>query len=122
MRDRFYADVAEPLLVLEIESDLLDAEVREETVGDATYPHVYGPIPTVRRRRLATGAAADHRPRDQPRAARSSAPHDHGLASAWWRRRSVLAARPRCPRLVLWRVIRAVACGRSADDGHLRAA
>jgi len=46
VRDRHYADVAEPLLVLEIESDLLDAEVRDEPVGDATYPHVYGPIPT----------------------------------------------------------------------------
>ena len=46
VRDRYYAEVAEPLLVLEIESDLLDAEVREEPVGDATYPHVYGPIPT----------------------------------------------------------------------------
>ena len=46
VRDQYYADVAEPLLVLEIESDLLDAEVRDETVGDATYPHVYGPIPT----------------------------------------------------------------------------
>jgi uncharacterized protein (DUF952 family) len=46
VRDRYYADVTEPLLVLEIETDLLDAEVRDEQVGDEVYPHVYGPIPT----------------------------------------------------------------------------
>ena len=46
VRDRFYADVTEPLVVLEIETDRLDAEVRDERVGDTTYPHVYGAIPT----------------------------------------------------------------------------
>ena len=46
VRDRYYADVAEPLVILEIESDLLDAEVRDEQVGDEVYPHVYGPLPT----------------------------------------------------------------------------
>jgi uncharacterized protein (DUF952 family) len=45
VRDRYYADVTEPLVVLEIETDLLDAEVRDEQVGDEVYPHVYGPIP-----------------------------------------------------------------------------
>lgn len=45
VRDRLYGDVTEPLVVLEIETDLLDAEVREEQVGDEVYPHVYGPIP-----------------------------------------------------------------------------
>jgi glutathione S-transferase len=45
VRDRFYADVTEPLVVLEIDTDLLAAEVREEQVGDEVYPHVYGPIP-----------------------------------------------------------------------------
>ncbi len=45
VRDRHYADVTEPLVVLEIETDLLDAEVRDEKVGDEVYPHVYGPIP-----------------------------------------------------------------------------
>lgn len=45
VRDRHYADVIEPLVVLEIETDLLDAEVRDEQVGTETYPHVYGPIP-----------------------------------------------------------------------------
>jgi uncharacterized protein (DUF952 family) len=40
----FYSDVEEPLVVLEIETDLLDAEWREDQVGDQTFPHVYGPI------------------------------------------------------------------------------
>jgi len=46
VRDRFYADVTEPLVVLEVETDRLDAEVRDEEVGDEVYPHIYGPIPT----------------------------------------------------------------------------
>jgi uncharacterized protein (DUF952 family) len=45
VRDRFYADVTEPLVVLEIETDLLGSQVREEPVGGEVYPHVYGPIP-----------------------------------------------------------------------------
>ena len=46
IRDVLYADVTEPLVVLEIETDLLEAEVRDEEVGDEVFPHVYGPIPT----------------------------------------------------------------------------
>jgi uncharacterized protein (DUF952 family) len=46
VRDRFYADVTEPLVVLEVDTDRLEAEVRDEEVGDEIYPHVYGPIPT----------------------------------------------------------------------------
>jgi uncharacterized protein (DUF952 family) len=46
VRDRHYAEVTEPLVVLEIETDRLDAEVRDEQVGDEVYPHVYGAIPT----------------------------------------------------------------------------
>ena len=46
IRDVLYADVTEPLVVLEVETDLLDAEVRDEEVGDEVFPHVYGPIPT----------------------------------------------------------------------------
>jgi uncharacterized protein (DUF952 family) len=45
VRDHHYAEVTEPLIVLEVDTDLLDAEVREEQVGDEIYPHVYGPIP-----------------------------------------------------------------------------
>ncbi len=45
VRDLHYADVTEPLVVLEVETDLLDAEVRDEQVGEEVFPHVYGPIP-----------------------------------------------------------------------------
>ena len=46
VRELFYADLTEPLVLLEIETDLLDVPVVEEAVpglGD-TYPHVYGPL------------------------------------------------------------------------------
>ena len=44
VRERFYADVGEPLVLLEIETDRLDVPVVEEAVPDGgeTYPHVYG--------------------------------------------------------------------------------
>lgn len=45
IRDVIFADVTEPLVVLEIETDLLDAEVRDEEVGDQVFPHAYGAIP-----------------------------------------------------------------------------
>jgi uncharacterized protein (DUF952 family) len=41
---RFYSDVAEPLVILEIDTDLLDVPWREEDVGEETYPHVHGPL------------------------------------------------------------------------------
>ena len=46
VRKRFYADVSEPLVLLEIDPLLLSAEVREELVPGTgeTFPHVYGPI------------------------------------------------------------------------------
>ena len=46
--NRFYADVAE-LIILHIEPELLDAEVRVEPAAegiDELFPHVYGPLPT----------------------------------------------------------------------------
>jgi uncharacterized protein (DUF952 family) len=46
VRDLIYGDVTEPLVILEVETDRLDAEVRDEQVGDEVYPHIYGPIPT----------------------------------------------------------------------------
>jgi uncharacterized protein (DUF952 family) len=52
--ERFYADSAEPLVLLEIETDLLDVPWQEDQVDDGTYPHVYGP--------LATSAVVDARP------------------------------------------------------------
>ncbi|QIG45985.1 DUF952 domain-containing protein [Nocardioides anomalus] len=44
VRERYYADVEEPLLLLEIDTDLLDVPWREDPVGDDTFPHVYGPL------------------------------------------------------------------------------
>jgi uncharacterized protein (DUF952 family) len=47
VRARYYADVAEPLVLLEIETDLLDVPVVEEPPApDATetFPHVYGAL------------------------------------------------------------------------------
>ena len=48
VRERFYAGVTEPLLLLVIETDLLTSPVVEEVPADATesFPHVYGPINT----------------------------------------------------------------------------
>lgn len=45
--DRFYADVAEPLVLLTIDPSRLDAPVVYEPGGDdgELFPHVYGPIP-----------------------------------------------------------------------------
>ena len=47
VRDRFYADVTEPLVLLAIDTDRLASPVVEESPGDGideTFPHVYGPI------------------------------------------------------------------------------
>jgi uncharacterized protein (DUF952 family) len=43
---RHYAEVTEPLVRLEIETDLLESPWREEAVGDETFPHVRGPLNT----------------------------------------------------------------------------
>jgi glutathione S-transferase len=45
--DRFYADVTEPLVLLEIDTDLLGSDVVEEPPAPGvaeTFPHVYGPV------------------------------------------------------------------------------
>ena len=46
VRDRFYADVTEPLVLLEIDPARLGARVVEESPDGSTeeFPHVYGPI------------------------------------------------------------------------------
>ena len=44
--DRYYADAAEPLVLLTIDRDRLTSPVRDEQVGEETYPHVFGPINT----------------------------------------------------------------------------
>lgn len=48
VRAAFYAGVTEPLVLLEIETDLLDVPVVEEPPApgvEETFPHVYGAIP-----------------------------------------------------------------------------
>jgi uncharacterized protein (DUF952 family) len=48
VRERYYGDVDEPLLLLEIDTDLLDVPWVEEPPAPGvaeTFPHVYGPIP-----------------------------------------------------------------------------
>jgi uncharacterized protein (DUF952 family) len=47
VRDAFYADVTEPLVLLEVDPALLDVPVVDEVPagGDEAYPHVYGPLP-----------------------------------------------------------------------------
>ncbi|HEU4811728.1 MAG TPA: DUF952 domain-containing protein [Nocardioides sp.] len=46
VRERFYADVDEPLVLLTIDTDRLASPVVEEVPDGATetFPHVYGPI------------------------------------------------------------------------------
>ncbi len=47
IRDRFYGDVTEPLLLLQIDTDRLDVPVLDEPGepgSQETFPHVYGPI------------------------------------------------------------------------------
>lgn len=47
VRERFYADVAEPLVLLEIDTDLLGVPLVEEPPAPGmteTFPHIYGPL------------------------------------------------------------------------------
>jgi glutathione S-transferase len=47
VRERFYADVTEPLVLLVVDTDLLDVPVVEEVPAPGmteTFPHVYGPL------------------------------------------------------------------------------
>ena len=47
VRERYYADVTEPLVRLEIETDLLDVPWVEELpapTATETFPHIYGPL------------------------------------------------------------------------------
>lgn len=48
VRDRFYGDVTEPLVLLHIDTDLLDVPVVEEPPAPGvaeTFPHIYGRLP-----------------------------------------------------------------------------
>lgn len=46
VKQRYYADVPEPLVLLVIDPDLLTSPLVVEEVGGTgeTYPHIYGPI------------------------------------------------------------------------------
>ncbi len=49
VRDRFYADVTEPLVLLQIDTDLLDVPVIDEPPApgiEETFPHIYGRLPS----------------------------------------------------------------------------
>jgi uncharacterized protein (DUF952 family) len=41
---RYYLEGGEPLVLLSIETDLLDVPWREDPVGEETYPHIYGAL------------------------------------------------------------------------------
>ena len=63
---RFYSDVREPLVVLVLDRERLEAggiPVRDDPVGDDTFPHLYAPLPValvdeVRPARWVDGALA----------------------------------------------------------------
>lgn len=42
--ERYYAEAAEPLVLLVIDTDLLTAPWSEDEVGETTYPHIHGPL------------------------------------------------------------------------------
>jgi uncharacterized protein (DUF952 family) len=47
VRERYYADVTEPLVLLEIDTELLDVPLVEEPPAPGmteTFPHIYGPL------------------------------------------------------------------------------
>ncbi|MCW2797106.1 DUF952 domain-containing protein [Nocardioides sp.] len=47
VRDRYYSDVTEPVLLLVIDTDLLDVPLVEEPPAPGmteTFPHIYGPL------------------------------------------------------------------------------
>jgi len=47
VRERYYADATEPLVLLEIDTDLLDVPWVEELPAPhatETFPHIYGPL------------------------------------------------------------------------------
>jgi uncharacterized protein (DUF952 family) len=44
VRRRYYTGVTEPLILLVIDTDRLTSPWQEDSVGDTTYPHVYGPL------------------------------------------------------------------------------
>jgi uncharacterized protein (DUF952 family) len=47
VRDAYYGDVTEPLVLLEVDPALLDVPLVVETPegADEAFPHIYGPLP-----------------------------------------------------------------------------
>lgn len=69
VRDRFHGDATEPLLLLEIDTDLLDVPLVEEEVPGTgeTFPHLYGPLGTAAVVRVVPlDTAVDTAPDDGP--------------------------------------------------------
>jgi len=44
IRERHYADVTDPLVLLVIDTDRLTSPWSEDEVGSTTYPHIHGPL------------------------------------------------------------------------------
>ena len=44
VRERYYAGVRQPLVLLVIDTDKLTSPWSEDPVGDDTYPHIHGPL------------------------------------------------------------------------------
>ena len=44
VRRRYYSRVTEPLVLLVIDTDRLTSPWQEDSVGNTTYPHIYGPL------------------------------------------------------------------------------
>lgn len=44
VRERFYGDVTDPLVLLVIDTDRLTSPWQEDRVGDDTFPHIHGPL------------------------------------------------------------------------------
>ncbi len=42
--DRYYADAEDSLVLLTVDTDLLDVPWREDPVGEDTFPHIFGPL------------------------------------------------------------------------------
>jgi uncharacterized protein (DUF952 family) len=42
--ERYYAGVPEPLVLLTVDTELLDVPWREDRVAEEDFPHVYGPL------------------------------------------------------------------------------
>lgn len=42
--NRYYADAAEPLVLLTIDTERLDVPWQEDNVGSETFPHIYGAL------------------------------------------------------------------------------